>query len=153
VTEAALKRGDNVVATLRKPSALDDLVASTPSSQLLVIKCDVSITSDIHAAFAQGLAKFGSIEIVINNAGYGIVGEAESTPNEAARTMFDVNFWGAADVSREAVRVFRDVNGKEKGGWLFNVSSIAGLTGFAVIPYYSARSVFALFCEYQSIIT
>jgi len=140
VTEAALKAGDNVIATLRRPTDLDDLIASTANPErLFVLKCDVSISSDIHNAFSQGLAKFGTIDIVFNNAGYGICAEAESTPNDAARKMFDANFWGAADVSREAVRVFREVNGSEKGGWLFNVSSGAGIVASPLIPYYSAR--------------
>ncbi|KAF4615149.1 hypothetical protein D9613_003437 [Agrocybe pediades] len=143
VTEAALKRGDNVIATLRKPSDLDDLVASAPSAKLLVVKCDVSSESDIANAFALGLAKYKTIDLVFNNAGYGISAEAEGTPNDAARKMFDVNFWGAANVSREAVRVFREVNGKEKGGWLLNVSSGAGLMGLPTSAYYCA-SKFAL---------
>jgi len=141
VTEAALKNGDKVIATLRKPSDLDDLVAATSSSDLLVVKCDVSSESDIVDAFAQGLAKFGTIDIVFNNAGYGICAEAESTPKDAARKMFDVNFWGAANVSREAVHVFREVNGHEKGGWLLNVSSGAGLMGLPASSYYCARCV------------
>ena len=78
---------------------------------------------------------------MFNNAGYGICAEAESTPNDAARKMFDVNFWGAANVSREAVRVFREVNGHEKGGWLLNVSSGAGLMGLPASSYYCARCV------------
>ncbi|KAF4615015.1 hypothetical protein D9613_003490 [Agrocybe pediades] len=121
IVEAALKQGDRVIATLRKPSVLDDLVAKTSSEQLLVVKCDVSVASDIKNAFEQGVAKFGGMDIVFNNAGYAIFAEVESTPEDAARKMFDVNFWGASNVSREAVRVFRDVNAKGKGGWLFNV--------------------------------
>ncbi|KAF9537781.1 NAD(P)-binding protein [Agrocybe pediades] len=143
ITEAALKNGDNVIATLRKPSDLDSLVASSSPSQLLVLKCDVSSESDIRNAFEEGLAKFGTIDIVFNNAGFAILGEAESTPNDAAKQLFDVNFWGAANVSREAVRVFREVNGKEKGGWLLNVSSAAGILGFPACSYYCA-SKFAL---------
>ncbi|KAF9559520.1 NAD(P)-binding protein [Agrocybe pediades] len=129
IVEAALKQGDRVIATLRKPSVLDDLVAKTSSEQLLVVKCDVSVASDIKNAFEQGVAKFGGMDIVFNNAGYAIFAEVESTPEDAARKMFDVNFWGASNVSREAVRVFRDVNAKGK------------VVAFPFLPYYSARSL------------
>jgi len=141
ITEAASRKGDQVIATLRRPSDLDDLVASTPSSQLLVFQCDVSSESDIQNAFAQGASQFGSIDIVFNNAGFAILGEAESTPNDVAGRLFDVNFLGAANVSREAVRVFREINGSNKGGWLFNVSSAAGVLGFSACSYYCARYV------------
>jgi len=141
ITGAALRKGDQVIATLRRPSDLDDLVASTPSSQLLVLQCDVSSESDIQNAFAQGISQFGTIDIVFNNAGFAILGEAESTPNDVAGRMFDVNFWGAANVSREAVRVFREINGSNKGGWLFNVSSAAGVLGFSACSDYCARYV------------
>lgn len=95
---------------------------------------------DIAAAFAQTIERFGRCDVVFNNAGFGILGEIESTvPDDQARAMFEVNFWGAANVSREAVRVFREANLPNSGGRLLNMSSGAGFTGNAALGYYSAR--------------
>lgn len=139
VTEAALARGDSVIATLRTPSDLEDLEKTTPSELLFVVKCDVTNIEEIRHAFKKGIDKFGHIDVVFNNAGYGILAEVESTPEDAARQLFDVNFWGAANVSREAVRVFREENPKGKGGRLLTMSSGGGLLGLPAIGFYSAR--------------
>ncbi|KAH7915191.1 hypothetical protein BJ138DRAFT_1142229 [Hygrophoropsis aurantiaca] len=122
VTELALQRGDIVVATMRKPDILADLSAKFPSSQLLVLSLDVTRPSEISAAFREALNAFGQIDIVFNNAGYYVVAEAEGISDEKARDMFEVMFWGAANVSKEAIRCFRDIN-KPIGGRLLQVSS------------------------------
>ncbi len=66
-----------------------------------------------------------------------MLAEVEGTPEEQARAMFDVNFWGATNVSREAVKFFREVN-KPTGGRLINVSSIVGLKVAPALGYYTA---------------
>ncbi|KAJ7484353.1 NAD-P-binding protein [Mycena latifolia] len=137
VTEEVLANGEIAVATLRTPAVLDDLAAANPD-RLLVVKCDVTKPDDIISAFAAAIEKFGRVDVVFNNAGYGILAEVEATPEDAARAMFDVNFWGAAAVSKEAVRVFRDVNPGNTGGRLLNVSSTAGLSGLAIAGMYGA---------------
>lgn len=137
MAEHILEKGDIAIATLRKPEVLADLAAKYPSDKLLVLKLDVSQPSEIVAAFAEAEKKFGRIDVVLNNAAYGILGELEATPEDVARTMFDVNFWGAVNVSREAVRVFREVN-KPAGGRLLQVSSVAGITPIAGLGFYSA---------------
>ncbi|KAF9005021.1 NAD(P)-binding protein [Cyathus striatus] len=142
VTQQALSKGDNVVVTLRKPEVLSDL-ASKYASQLLVVKLDVTKQEDIRAAFSAAYEKFGRIDIVYNNAGVlNFLSEAEGTSDEQARTLFEVNFWGAANVTREALRFFREVN-KPSGGRLLQASSGSGITGFPLISYYSATK-FAL---------
>ena len=60
---------------------------------ILIIKVDVSKEDDIKAAFSQGAAKFGRIDVVFNNAGYGMMAEVEGAPEDKARGMFDANFW------------------------------------------------------------
>ncbi|KAJ7151205.1 NAD-P-binding protein [Mycena filopes] len=137
VAEAALENGEIVVATLRKPADLDDLAANPEN--LLVVKCDVTKTSDIISAFSCAVAKYGRLDVVFNNAGCAIVGEIETTPEDAARALFDVNFFGAVAVSKEAVRVFRDVNPNNVGGRLLNVSSGLGFGGGPILGIYSAR--------------
>ena len=126
------------MATLRKPEVLSDLVAKYPASQFLVLKLDVTSPEDIKATFAKAVEIFGRIDVVYNNAGYGSLGEIEGTPDDVARGIFEVNFWGSTNVAREAVRVFRDVN-KPCGGRLLQAASMAGAQGMPGIGYYSAR--------------
>ena len=137
MTEHLLKIGNKVVATLRKPEVLSDLTARYPPTQLLVVKVDVTSNADITTAFAKAEEVFGRIDVVFNNAGVCIAGEVESVDEADARDMFDVNFWGAASVTKEAVRFFREVN-KPMGGRLLQVSSRLGFVGQAVCGFYSA---------------
>jgi len=137
VAEFALKNGDKVVATLRKPEVLNDLAAKYGKEQLVVVKVDVTKPQEISAAFATAKQVFGRLDVVLNNAGYGIVGEVEATGEDLARPMFEANFWGAANVSKEAITFFRDVN-KPAGGKLLNMSSMFGIESSPGAGWYSA---------------
>jgi len=137
MTKTALDNGDIAIATLRKPSALDNLKAKYPSDKLHTLKVDVTNEDDIIAAFKYAEEELGRIDIVFNNAGHGLLAEVEGTSHKVAKKMFDVNFWGAMNVSKEAVRFFREVN-KPQGGRLWNVSSMAGILPVAALGYYSA---------------
>jgi len=137
MTKTVLDNGDIAIATLRKPSALDDLKAKYPSDKLHILKLDVVNEDDITAAFKYAEEELGHIDIVFNNAGCSLLAEVEGTSHEVARKMFDVNFWGAMDISKETVRFFREVN-KPQGGRLWNVSSLAGILPIATVGYYSA---------------
>lgn len=140
VVEYALSKGDKVSATCRKPTDLADLQSKFPTSQLIVLRLDVTSPQEVTSAFAKTVEAFGRVDVVYNNAGYVVIGETESVPEDTARQQFDVNFWGAVTVSREAVRVFRDVN-KPIGGVLLQASSLAGVLGTETGAYYSARWV------------
>lgn len=133
----ALKSGDKVVATLRKPATLDDLTKKYSADRLRVVKLDVTKPADIDAAFVEAKAAFGRIDIVFNNAGYVAVGENEAFPDDVARPLFEVNFWGAVHVSQRAVRFFREEN-TPQGGLLLQNSAMVGLAGVPVIGFYSA---------------
>ncbi|KAG2365227.1 NAD(P)-binding protein [Suillus spraguei] len=137
MTELLLKNGNRVVATLRRKEAISDLAGQYSSSQLLIVQTDVVKASEVAAAFAKAKEVFGRIDVVFNNAGIAIIGEMESTSDEDARQIFEVNFWGSSNVTREAIRMFREVN-KPIGGRLLQVSSILGLRGRAATSYYSA---------------
>ncbi|KAI9568292.1 hypothetical protein HD554DRAFT_2205167 [Boletus coccyginus] len=139
LTEFALAKGDIVVATLRKPKVLQGLSASYSEDRLLVLKADVTNQADIDHAFARTKEVFGRLNVVFNNAGYGVFADAETTPVNAARAMFDVNFWGAVNVSRAAIEFFREVNEPGRGGVLLQNSSIAAVTTLPGITFYSAR--------------
>ena len=137
LVELILKGGDIAVATLRTPSALDDLKQAYDESKLLVLPLDVTNAEQIRSAFQTATDKYGRIDFVYNLAGYGLIAETEGTQEEDARALFEVNFWGATRVSNEAVRVFREVN-KPQGGHLFVISSLVGLKSMAGTGFYSA---------------
>ncbi|OJT12140.1 hypothetical protein TRAPUB_11317 [Trametes pubescens] len=137
LTELILQKGENVVATARRPSALDDLKATYPASRLLVVKLDVNNKEEIAAAFGQAQEAFGRLDVVVNNAAWGALGEVEASRDEDVRAMFETNVWGAANVTREAVRFFRDVN-TPVGGRLLQISSMAGFASMPSWGFYSA---------------
>lgn len=147
MSRCALEHGDRVVATLRDPSALVDLASKYSSAQLLVAKVDVTNHDEIKAAFRRAKDAFGRVDIVFNNAGYVLTGEAETTPEELAKKLFEVDFWGAVRVSQEAVRFFREDNNPQ-GGYLIQNSAAAGIAAFPALGFYTAakhgKSLFSI---------
>lgn len=126
---------------------LEDLTAKYPSSRLITFLLDVTDTPSIAAAFNEAISHFNRIDIVLNNAGYYIVSEAEGMPHKAAREMFDVLLWGAENVMREAIRCFRDVN-CPVGGRLLNVSSrTAIIPQPGTVHYASAKAALECLSE------
>ncbi|KAF9246604.1 NAD(P)-binding protein [Melanogaster broomeanus] len=113
-----LNKGIKVVATLRNPDARRPC-RQIPTSELVVVKLDVTQSSDVLAAFEKARQAFGKIDVVFNNAGQTQMGRVEAVPEEAARSVFEwgrvdklvpeeaarsvfeVNFWGAANVTKE----------------------------------------------------
>ena len=136
MTELVLAKGDIAVATLRKPEVISDLSFKYTSKQLLVLKLDVSKPAEVVAAFDAAVKAFGRIDVVFNNAGYNVLGEVEATSEQIARGVFDVNFFGAVNVSKDAVRIFRDVN-KPQGGRLSQMSS--GVVYYKLVPLLSTQ--------------
>ncbi|KIJ67600.1 hypothetical protein HYDPIDRAFT_26026 [Hydnomerulius pinastri MD-312] len=149
VTEEALQKGDSVVATLRKPEMLSDIPAQY-SSQLLVLTVDVKDPVQITKAFDGALKRFGRIDVVFNNAGICIISEAEGMNEEHARDMFDVLFWGAANVTKEAIKVFRESN-KPAGGHLLQMSSRTALKVVPGVAHYAAAKA-ALECLSEGLV-
>ncbi|EMD33678.1 hypothetical protein CERSUDRAFT_98240 [Gelatoporia subvermispora B] len=145
VTELVLKNGDIAVATLRRPEALAHLSAKYSADRLLVLKLDVKNEDEITSAFAKTREVFGRLDVVYNNAAYGVASEVESAMGreDTIRDMFEVNFWGATHVSQAAVKFFREVNPPGVGGRLLQVSSMAGIDGMPAIGFYNATK-FAL---------
>ena len=135
-----LQKGDNVVATLRNPAMLADLAKLYPEHRLLILPLDVTVPSDITAAFLKAHETFGRIDVVFNNAGMCIISEAEGMPDDGARRLFDTMFWGAADVTKEAVTIFRHFN-KPPGGRLLQMSSRTALQVVPGVAHYAATYV------------
>jgi NAD(P)-dependent dehydrogenase (short-subunit alcohol dehydrogenase family) len=132
-TSAALERGDCVTATVREPRALDDLSKLFPET-LLVVRLDVTRSADVRAAVAATLDRFGRIDVVVNNAGYGVLGMVEEISEEQARAQMEVNFFGALWVTQAVLPVLRD----QGAGHILQVSSIGGICSFPGVGLYHA---------------
>lgn len=137
--EIFTKTTHSLIPTARNPSSLTYL---PQSPRILPLSLDVTSASSIRDALNASLATFKHIDILINNAGYGILGDTENVPEESARKVFETNFWGAVNLSKEAVRIFREVNG-EKGGLVVQISTVGGVVAFGGQAFYHA-SKFAL---------
>lgn len=85
------------------------------------------------------VTRYGRIDVVINNAGYGSMGELESFSEEDSRLQMETNFWGPVNVTKAALRVFREVNAPGQGGTIVQVSSIGGQITFPGNAIYHAR--------------
>jgi len=126
----------NVIATLRKPEAD---TTSIGGDNVLLTRLDVQHRDSIARAIELGLARFGRIDALINNAGFSLGGVFESIPRKKAREQFAVNVFGVMDVTRALLPHFRRI----KSGLIINVSSRAGLVGLPMLTLYCA-SKFAL---------
>jgi NAD(P)-dependent dehydrogenase (short-subunit alcohol dehydrogenase family) len=129
-------RGWNVVATMRTPEQEKDL---TGLEDVLVTRLDVQDRESIQRGIEAGIARFGKIDALINNAGFGLFGVFESISREKIQEQFDINVFGVMDVTRAILPHFR----KNKGGLIINVSSGAGVFTLPMLSLYCA-SKFAL---------
>jgi NAD(P)-dependent dehydrogenase (short-subunit alcohol dehydrogenase family) len=129
-------KGWNVVATMRRPVTEAALAGL---DNVLVTRLDVQDRDSIDEAIAGGIARFGRIDAVINNAGFGLYGLFEATAREKVQEQFDVNVFGVMDVVRAILPHFR----AEQGGLIINVSSGAGVFTLPMLSLYCA-SKFAL---------
>ncbi|MBB4220034.1 oxidoreductase [Variovorax sp. 375MFSha3.1] len=136
--EHALALGHNVVATARDAGRLADLVAQAPD-RVLATPLDVDAAGAAEAAVEAAVARFGRIDVLVNNAGYGVVGALEETSDAELRALMNTNFFGAMAVTRAALPVLR----AQKSGAIVNISSLGGQLSFAGFSAYSA-SKFAL---------
>ncbi|MFB2597777.1 SDR family NAD(P)-dependent oxidoreductase [Herbiconiux sp. P17] len=124
LVSAALEAGDRVVATARRPEQLADF-ASKYGDRILPVALDVTDADQLRAAVAEGVARFGRLDVVVNNAGYANVSPIEHTPDDDFRTQFETNFWGVYNVSKAAVPVLR----AQGGGLIMQFSSVGGRVG------------------------
>ncbi len=134
----ALARGHDVVATARDPAKLATLVALAPD-RVLALALDVDRAGDAAAAVEAAVARFGRIDVLVNNAGYGLVGAVEETPDAEWRAVMETNFFGAVALLRAALPTLRT----QRSGAIVNVSSMGGQLSFAGFGAYSAAK-FAL---------
>jgi NADP-dependent 3-hydroxy acid dehydrogenase YdfG len=137
ICKKVVASGHQLVATARNTSSLSYLPSNNP--RILTLALDVTSSEAIKIAFATAIEKFGHVDVVVNNAGYSVSGDTEAIPDADARKEFDTNFWGTVDVTKEAVRVFREVNGKGVGGLVVQVTSLGGWVAFPGSAFYHGR--------------
>ncbi|RZL20106.1 MAG: SDR family oxidoreductase [Pedobacter sp.] len=119
-----LAQGYNVAATSRTIDSLSTAVG-IQSENFLPISMDLVYEANVKQGIDEAIAHFGSIDVIVNNAGYGLMGGLEELSDEEARTNFDVNVFGSLNVIRQSLPHLRT----QKNGHIFNVSSIGGFAG------------------------
>ncbi|MFG1892417.1 SDR family NAD(P)-dependent oxidoreductase [Micromonospora zamorensis] len=131
--EAALTRGDRVAATARDHRALQDLTEAY-GDRVLPLTLDVTDRSAVFDAVSRAAETFGQLDVVVNNAGYGLFGMVEETTEEQARAQLETNFFGALWVTQAALPVLR----AQGTGHILQISSIGGVGAFPTLGLYNA---------------
>lgn len=134
----AAQKGDTVTGTVRKDEQIAGFNALVPG-KTFGVKADVRDKTSLQKLVDTVLSQFGRIDVLVNNAGYGLVGAIEELSEEEIREQMEVNFFGPVFLSQLVLASMRPNN----RGHIFNVSSIAGLNGTASLGMYNA-SKFAL---------
>jgi NAD(P)-dependent dehydrogenase (short-subunit alcohol dehydrogenase family) len=138
LAEAALKQGDRVIATARKVEQIQDLEQKYPETAKSLM-LDVTDTTTIQNALKEGLKVFGKIDVLVNNAGYGLSGAVEEVSDQQIRDQFETNVFGFLNVTRAFLPFFR----QQGSGHILNISSLAGRIGIPTMGIYNG-SKFAL---------
>ena len=133
LTERLLARGDRVAATLRRPEALDDLRAAH-GDRLWLAGLDVTDAGTVHRVLADAFAALGTIDVVVNNAGYGVFASVEEAADEQIRRVIDTNLLGSINVIRAALPHLR----AQGHGRILQVSTAGGQTTYPNFSYYHA---------------
>lgn len=128
-----LARGHRLVATARRPETLADLVASHPD-QCRALALDVAVAAQIPAVVAQAAAAFGRLDVVVNNAGYGLIGAVEEVSDDQIARSFETNFFGALRVMRAALPFLR----AQRRGHFVNISAAAAIANYPGFSIYGA---------------
>ena len=132
VAEAALRRGDNVVATARDPASA---AARFPASEsLLAVRLDVTDEAQAHAAAAAAIERFGRIDVLLNNAGFGLLGAVEEATAAEIERVYRTNVFGLLAVTRAVLPHMR----RQRRGHVLNISSIGG---------YAASAGWGVYCS------
>lgn len=133
IASYVLSIGHNVVITARKISDISDLVVGYESTAL-VLSLDVTKPEQIKTATNKAIERFGRIDVLVNNAGIGYFGAVEESEDEAIRNMFEINFFGLANMTKAVLPIMR----QQRSGHIINIASIGGLVAFPALGYYNA---------------
>lgn len=133
LTKLLLEKGHRVASTTRQLANLE-LAVGRENDSFLPLETDLVDETSVKNALAETVRKFGSLDVIVNNAGYGQFGYVEEISDTLARREFDVNFFGTLNVIRQALPTLR----RQRSGHIFNLSSMAGFTGFPGSGIYCA---------------
>lgn len=133
LTKAVLAKGDQVAATARDINSLKDLVEKYPG-QIFPITLNVTDYDQVQIAVKAAIKHFGRIDVLVNNAGFGIVGAAEAFTDEQVRSQLETNLYAPIEITRAVLPFMR----KQKSGRILQISSIGGRVGNAGVSIYQA---------------
>ena len=133
LARAVLARGGRVIATARNPAVLQEL-RELGGDRVLTLALDVTDPAQVAAALAASQSHFSGIDVLVNNAGFGMIGSVEETSEADYRHLFEVNYFGLVAMTRALLPLLR----AQRRGWIVNISSVAGLIGHAGSGCYSA---------------
>ena len=133
LTAAVLANGDQVVATARNLEQLKDFTAHYPD-QIYPVELDVTDKDQILIAVEKTIAHFGRIDVLVNNAGFGIIGAAEAFTDEQTRSQLETNLYAPIDITRAVLPHMR----KQRSGHILQISSVGGRVGTAGLTMYQA---------------
>jgi len=133
LAKLVLERGWRAVVTARDASKIKD-IAEPHGERALVLPLDVTNRAQIAEVVAQAKQRFGRIDALVNNAGYGYLAAIEEGEDAEVRAMFETNVFGLVDITKAVLPVMRE----QRSGLIVNVSSIGGLASFAATGYYHA---------------
>lgn len=132
IAKAALADGNAVIATGRNAGAIVDRLGDSPA--LLSLTLDVTNEAQAKAAVEAAVAKFGRIDVLVNNAGFGLLAAVEESSDAEVRKIFDTNVFGLLNVTRAVLPVMRN----QRSGHVINTSSIVGYSALPGVGIYSA---------------
>jgi NAD(P)-dependent dehydrogenase (short-subunit alcohol dehydrogenase family) len=134
IAKAALRSGDQVVATARNMDKLDAAFPSEETPALALVQLDVSDAVQAAAAVEQAVARFGRIDVLVNNAGNSYLGNFEELTNADIAEQMNTNFFGLVNMLRAGLPVMR----RQRAGHIINISSVAGAVGLKHCAAYGA---------------
>ncbi|SFU75211.1 NADP-dependent 3-hydroxy acid dehydrogenase YdfG [Pustulibacterium marinum] len=133
LTKLALSQGHQVIATSRSIEELKNSITEKQDN-FLPLKVDITSDKEVKNAVQQGIEKFGRIDVVVNNAGYSLVGSMEEITDKEFRQTVNVNLFGTVNILRNVMPHLR----KQQLGHIINIASNAGYVGFANATSYNA---------------
>jgi NAD(P)-dependent dehydrogenase (short-subunit alcohol dehydrogenase family) len=133
LTAAVLANGDYVAATARKPEQLNDLVEKYPD-QIYPIQLDVTEYDEVYQSVVAAVAHFGRIDVLVNNAGFGITGAAEAFTDQQVRSQLETNLYAPIEITRAVLPYMR----KQGSGRILQISSVGGRVGGPGLTIYQA---------------
>jgi len=133
LAKQVLELGHKAVVASRKTDDVTDIVADYPDTSIAV-KLDVTNSDEVKSSVEEAIKKFGKIDVLVNNAGIGYFGAIEESEDDEVRRMFEINFWGLANMTKAVLPLMR----KQRSGNIVNIASIGGLVGFPAVGYYNA---------------